>query len=82
MAKKSGRSMAETSQKGTALAATVFLAPALIMIGLYMIYPSSIPSSPASTSGTASLQTSCSLAWKTGKRCFRTTSSGIPFSIT
>ena len=39
MQKKSRRVLAETSQKGTALAATVFLAPALIMIAMYMIYP-------------------------------------------
>ena len=39
MGKKTGRILPETSQKGTALAATVFLAPALILIALYMIYP-------------------------------------------
>ena len=39
MAKKTGRILPETSQKGTALAATVFLAPAVILIALYMIYP-------------------------------------------
>ena len=39
MGNKSRRILAETSQKGTALAATVFLAPALILIATYMIYP-------------------------------------------
>ena len=39
MGKHSRRMLAETSQKGTALAATLFLAPALILIALYMIYP-------------------------------------------
>ena len=39
MGKQSRRILAETSQKGTALAATVFLAPAIILIVTYMIYP-------------------------------------------
>ena len=39
MGKNSRRILAETSQKGTALAAALFLAPALILIATYMIYP-------------------------------------------
>ena len=39
MGKNSRRILAETSQKGTALAATVFLAPASILIVMYMSSP-------------------------------------------